>query len=72
MVQRTLHRRRVLLATLLVASAVSLVVAFAARQGQVWGVHAAADTLLVIYLGVLLHVRNAAAAQDMTRRGLRT
>ena len=71
LLQRTLHRRRVLLAALLVAAFVSLALAFVAREGSMWGVHAATDTVLVSYIGLLIHVRNANAEQEMTRRALR-
>ncbi len=68
--QRTLHRRRVLLVTMLVIALVSLVLAFVTEQGRAWGVHVAADALLLGYLAVLINFRNAAAEQEMTRRGL--
>ena len=67
---RTLRRRRVLLAGLLVSVLVSLALALVTGQGPGWGVHAAADLLLLTYLAVLIHSRNAAAEQEMTRRQL--
>jgi hypothetical protein len=67
---RTLHRRRVLLVALLVAAAASLVLAFVVRRGPIWGVHATTDALLVVYLALLIHARNAAAYREMSRRVL--
>ncbi len=69
-VERTLHRRRVLLAALLVSALVSFVLAVVIQQSTLWGLHVTADGLLVLYLAVLIHVRNTAAEHDMTRRGL--
>lgn len=68
--RRTLQRRRVLLAALLIAAVLSLLVAFVARQGPMWGVQLATDTLLLAYVVALIHLRNAAAEQEMTRRVL--
>jgi hypothetical protein len=70
LLQRTLHRRRVLLAALLAATVASLVLACVARRAPVWGVQLTADALLVGYVGVLMHFRNAAAHREMTRRSL--
>ncbi len=69
-VRRSLQRRRMLLGVLLVAAFVSLVLALVAPGGPVWGVHLAADALLVGYLAVLIHVRNTAADREMNRTGL--
>ncbi len=66
-----LHRRRLLLAWLVVAAVASLVVALVIRRPQTWTVQVAADALLVSYLGVLIHLRNAAAGHEMARHGLR-
>jgi hypothetical protein len=68
-IERTLHRRRVLLAALLVTAFVTFVWA-ALAGGRMWGLHVTADGLLVLYLAVLIHVRNSAAERDMTSRGL--
>ena len=69
-IERTFHRRRVLLAALAGAALFTLAVAFVARQGQLWGVHAVADALLLGYLAALVHLRNVAAEQEMARSGL--
>ncbi len=69
-IQRTLHRRRVLLAALLVAAVVSLVLALVTRQGAGWVVHALADGVLLTYVAVLIRFRNAAAENEMARREL--
>lgn len=70
-VQRTLHRRRLLLLWLVVAAIASLTLAVVTRRGPFWAVQVAADVLLASYLGLLIHMRNAAAEQEMARHGLR-
>ena len=67
--QRTRHRRRLLLAALLITALVSLVLAVVV-QGTMWRVHGVADGLLVVYLAALVRCRNAAAEQEMTRGAL--
>ena len=69
-VQRTLHRRRVLLAALLVAALVSLGLALVTGRRPSWALHGAADALLLSYLAVLIHFRNTAAEHEMARREL--
>jgi hypothetical protein len=70
-VRPALRRRRVLLGWLVGAAVASLVLALFARRPQVWTVQVAADALLACYLGVLIHLRNAAAGHEMARHGLR-
>ncbi len=70
-VRPALHRRRVLLAWLLAAAIATLVLAVVARRPHVWTLQVGADVLLAGYLGLLIHLRNAAAGHEMARHGLR-
>ena len=69
--QGILHRRRVVLVALVAVALASLVLALVASQAPVWGVQAIADTLLVTYLGALIHVRRLAAQREMDLSALR-
>ena len=64
--QRSLRRRRRTLAALLVTAMVALVAAVVASNAVFWAVHVVAVVAMVAYVGVLLHVRNASADEEMT------
>ncbi len=68
---RTLQRKQVLLVALTVTALATLIAAFVARRGPVWGAQVIADALLLSYVGLLIRFRNASAAVEMARRGLR-
>ncbi len=70
-VERTLHRRRLLLLWLVIAATASLTLALVTGRPPFWAAQVTADVLLAGYLGALIHARNAAAEQEMARHGLR-
>jgi signal transduction histidine kinase len=71
MAARTCHRRQVVLGALVAAAAVSLILALLASQAAFWAVQVLSDVLVVSYLAVLIHCRNAAAHREMSHRALR-
>ncbi len=68
--QRSLQRRRRVLAALVVTVLAAFLVAVVASEAMFWAVHLIADAVLITYLGVLIHLRNTAADDEMTRRAL--
>lgn len=64
--QRSLQRRRRMLAALLITAVVALIGALVTSGAMFWVVHVLALAALVAYVGVLLHVRNASADDEMT------
>ena len=68
---RTLRRRRDVLTGLAVAVVLTLLLAVATGLGSMFVlIHVLADVLLIAYLALLIHQRNAAAARDMNVRFL--
>lgn len=65
---RTIRRRRDVLTALLVAVVATLLVGVFLGSTLVWGAHLLADMLLVAYVALLVHQRNAAAERDMKVR----
>jgi hypothetical protein len=61
----TLRRRRRVLAALAIAAVTTLLLAVAVSRASVWGFQMIADIALIVYVAVLVHLRNAAAAVEM-------
>jgi hypothetical protein len=67
---RTIRRRRDVLSALLVAVVATLAVGLILGMGIMLVAHVVADVLLVAYVALLVHQRNAAAERDMKVRFL--
>lgn len=67
---RTLRRRRDVLTALLVAVVATLVLGLLPPFRVLWVAHVVADVLLVAYVALLVHQRNASAERDMKVRFL--
>jgi len=67
---RTIRRRRDVLSALLVASVATLTLGLLFSMGIMLVVHVVADVLLIAYVALLVHQRNAAAERDMKVRFL--
>jgi hypothetical protein len=68
--QRTLKRRRDVLASLLVGMGVTLVLGFLPQFRILWGLHLILDVLFGLYIALLIRIRNQAAEREMKLRFL--
>ena len=66
----TLRRRRRVLAALAIAAVTTLLLAVAVSRPGLWGVQVMADVALIVYVAVLLQLRNAAAGVEMAHKAL--
>lgn len=64
--QRTLQRRRRTVATLLIIAVAALVATLVAPAAVFLLVHLVAVATLAVYVGLLIHVRNVSADEEMT------
>ena len=60
-----------MLAALAIAAVTTLLLAVPVSRPGLWGVQVMADVALVVYVAVLIHLRNAAAGAEMAHRALR-
>ncbi len=67
---RTLKRRRDVLTTLMIGMSVTLVLGFMPGFRMAWALHLFLDAMFVLYVGLLINMRNRAAEREMKLRFL--